>query len=857
MNHNLVPQSLRKILDEEQQLEGAEAELAPGQKLAFQAFVLGEKKEDGYYVYDLWQPWTITPPKQLLPVTTKIMAEEKIELVVEGACWYVPLKAAVEARGGIRQNPMCGSLQFVVVHGTLQDHPFVNIRGRRVLYLGPNQTDGAFISVTCGEERVLGQLGRVVRKSRIVMIDGQESLDPTEVDEQKDEDADLVRKLSNARRAERYSCLYEVFYCETDYRWNVYGVVCEPGCTTRCRHGSADKFYRHVKIRDKSMEGSKSFTIGIFGPDEDGMPGNRLLVGDIFRTHRMQGQKQMSQSVSGRVKWPEMRDGKILRKAPMSYAAFSGERAIPPTFDVRYKNSQRASLDEVDKHIISVLRDWAAELLYCNLQEYTKEFRELPGWVQRFNLFARVLARERESDTKVHIWVWESTKYRPRETEFHVNLPAPGRNVEIAANLPVAREPGSVTRITFQDPLVPLQASVNVGAWIYICEATLKTGDQPDTKRITVGDRTRLFGITNNARDGYLRMRNIPQPPGLPPSYNDMPGRPPPPPPQPPGGPPPDGLPPHGGQPPLSPSSRPSGGVQPSARLPPSFGPLAKQGAAGGLSPLRRHSVPVGPTPGPAGVPSRRNQGASQLAETQSPSPPQWNVPIPQLVRSGNSLAPLDLFQADNTDSRNEPMPALLPSAPVIRAPFIKEPVIQPNTAMWLIHEMIKEDQESIATFKEQVTERTRKKGIESITFSLYRVTSKFPKTHTGVFSMTWCPRCKRHLTGGYAQCIKCQGTTDNHIAIRILLTDTSGQIPVIFSTLPGSMQQKLQKLVWKLVTRSEGFKITVVSEVAGEELQKIEPLSLMPADYGPQERRHHVVFVEADWLAKMLNEEN
>merc|ERR1719233_487828 len=275
----------------------------------------------------------------------------------------------------------------------------------------------------------------------------------------------------------------------------------------------------------------------------------------------------------------------------MSYAAYSGER-VPPTFDVKYKNSQRASLDEVDKHIISVLRDWAAELLNHNLQEYTKEFRELPGWVQRFNLFARVLARERESDTKVHIWVWESTKYRPRETEFHVNLPAPGRNVEIAANLPAARETGSVTRITFQDPLVPLQASVNVGAWIYICEATLKTGDQPNTKRITVSDRTRLFGITNNVRDGYLRMRNIPQPPGLPPSYNDMPVRPPPPPPPPqppPGGPPPGGLPPHG-RPPLSPSSRPSGGVQPSGRLPPSFAPSAKQGAVG-LSPLRRHGV--------------------------------------------------------------------------------------------------------------------------------------------------------------------------------------------------------------------------------------------------------------------------
>jgi len=140
-----VLQSLRQMVAEDRPLEGVDAVLAPGQKLAFRAFVLNVKKRDRFDVYDLWQPWTIKPPKQLLPETTEILPEEKIELVVDGGCWCLPLKAAVDARGGIRKNPYCGSIQFVVVHGTLQADPSANVGGSRVLYLGPDQRDTACV----------------------------------------------------------------------------------------------------------------------------------------------------------------------------------------------------------------------------------------------------------------------------------------------------------------------------------------------------------------------------------------------------------------------------------------------------------------------------------------------------------------------------------------------------------------------------------------------------------------------------------------------------------------------------------------------------------------------------------------
>jgi hypothetical protein len=234
---NLVWQDLRGMLAEEQQ-SGVEAQLAPGQKLALQGFVLNDKERNDFFVYDLWQPWTIKPKKQVLPETTTILPEDSIELVVEGAVWSLPLKAAVQARGGIRRNPHCGAIQFVVVGGTFCDDPSGG--GRKVLYLGPHQTDNAYVLVTCGEERLLGQQGRVVRKSRVVMNGGREVLDPTNVEEEKDEDADLVRKLKKTATAERYSCLFEVFYSNMDPRFSVYGIVCEPGYTGRCRVGSAD-----------------------------------------------------------------------------------------------------------------------------------------------------------------------------------------------------------------------------------------------------------------------------------------------------------------------------------------------------------------------------------------------------------------------------------------------------------------------------------------------------------------------------------------------------------------------------------------------------------------------------------------
>lgn len=844
-------------------MQGFEALLAPGQKIAFKAFVLNAGVRNNFDVWELWQPWTIKPPKQVLPDTTEILPEEKIELIVAGGGWCLPLRAAVQMRGGIRRNPWCGSIQFVVVHGTLQVDPSRG-GGRRVLYLGPDQRDTACVHVTCGEERVLGQLGRVVRKRRVLIDGGHEVLDLTHVEEEKDEDVDLVNKLKKTDRAERYSCLYEVYYTEKNDMWSVYGVVCEPGLTKRTRSGSADPYFRHVKIRDKSLlETSTSFTVALFGPGEN-MPDNRLLVGDIFRTHRMQGQKQMTQSVSGRVKWPVMRDGRLIRQAPMTYTVYSGEKVLPPTFEVMYHNCRQSTTDELDKHIITELRESVADILYQNLREFTKDFKDLPGWTLRFNILVRVLARERESNTKVHIWVWDSTKYRPNEMDFHVALPDPGPTVEISENLPTRIGPGTVTRITFEANLVGLQANVNVGAWIMICEIILRSGEQIilrsgeqlRSKCIKVSDATRLYGITNNARDGLLRKRHIHRPPGLPPSFNDepaggpsQPGRGPPPPPA-------GQQPPPGGLPPPSPPFPPPSGLPPifssNSGLPPGPPP-----GADGLSPLRSLStIPAGPTLGPAVGHRRQNQGIPHFGQPRTPSPPP-DVPIPQLVRYGDRLAPQNMFQADNLGAHEEKSAlALLPSVPAISAPFVKKPVIRPNTAMAVLHEMIQETQQNISTLEAQVKERTRTRGTESITFSLYRVNTKFTKTHAGVFKMKYCIRCKKHLTSGYVRCIDCQGTTDDRIAIRTLLADSSGTIPVIFTALPGPMQQKLEKLVWTLVMRSEGFKISVVSEVAGASLQEIEPVRRMPADYGPQERLDHIVFVEADWLAKMLNKE-
>jgi len=833
---NLVWQGLSHLLAEQQPMQEG-AELAPGQRHAFQAFVLNQGERNGYDVYELWQPWTVRPPKQVLPEMTEIKAEEKIVFIVEGIGWCHPLRAAVRARGGIRRNPECGSLQFVVVHGTLQVDP-INAGGRKVLYLGPQQSSDACVCVSCGEERLLGQMGRVVAKSPVVMVGGQEVLDLTQVEDEKHDDVDLVRKLKRTPSALRYSCLYEVFYSDLDCRWSVYGVVCEPGVTARCRDGAADPFFRHVKIRDRSMLKARSFTVGLFGPEES-MPDNRLLVGDIFRTHRMQGQKRMGQTVSGRLKWPEMRDGRQLRQAPMTYTAYSGERTIPPSFDVRYKNSMRPTTDELDKHIISTLREMAADILYPNLREFSKDFRDLPGWQLRFNVVVRVLARKRETATKVNIWVWDSTMYRPNEMEFHVALPDLGPGVELAENIPVLK-PGSVTRISLENEFVSLQSLVNVGGWLLICEVTLRPGARPGTKCIKVNEHTRLYGITDNVRNGYLRKRSIPIPPGLPPSFQPPPDGP-----QPPRRPR-FGLPPRPGGIPPGPSHPPSG-----RGIPPSGGPGS---ALSGL-----------PTLGPAS----QAQGTGHSLVPLSQSQPLTDIQIPQLVRYGDSLAPQDFFEAGSLPAPSEPGSSLaVIQAPQIsavaenadtRVPFFsKAPVIMPGTAMALVHEMATETR-NIETFERKIQDRSTRRGTELIKYSLDRVTMEFPRTRAGVFRMKYCARCKRHLSSGYDQCVGCQGTTDDRTAIKTFLIDSSGRIPVIWTVVPGVAQRKLEQLVWTLARSAEGFKITIVSEVASDQLQELGPAPLLPASYvlPQQERLVHVVFVEKDWLAEMLNKEN